>query len=299
MSMNLSTNAAPIGIFDSGVGGLTVARELSRLLPLELLCYYGDTARVPYGTKSSETIRRYSVEITRFLKSHGAKFIVVACNTASSCAMDEIKDAFGGPVIGVVEPGVKAALQAVKNGRIGVIGTKSTIQSGSYQKCLLQHDPSLHVTAQPCPLFVPLAEEGWEKDPITLQIADRYLTPLKESHVDTVILGCTHYPLLEAVIQNVLGDSVTLVSSAEVVSKEVEKELNRLDLRSECKVYVDRFYASDDCENFKRLYEKICGESPASFSEARSEFFSLVQEIDRYKDKLDIDPMRWFDRMEA
>ena len=287
--------SAPIGIFDSGIGGLTVVQALRKRIPNELLCYFGDTARVPYGTKSAETVQRYSLEIAHFLKSHNVKMIVVACNTASSVALDALCDVFSQPVAGVVDPGVKAAIGATRNGRIGVIGTKSTIRSEAYQKRLKEIDGALHVVSQACPLFVPLAEEGWENDPVTLDVARRYLTPLVDEGLDTVILGCTHYPLIENVIQRVMGDSVRLVSSAEEVSKEVAAILNRMDLLSPEKTHRDLFYASDDIAGFRSLYHRIFNDTQASFVEAPSGFFNIVQEAHRYRGKIFADPVQWFD----
>lgn len=285
----------PIGIFDSGVGGLTVVQSLRALLPNETFCYFGDTARVPYGTKSAETVKRYSVEITRFLKSHDVKMIVVACNTVSSVALPPIREQFGGPVLGVVEPGVRAAIQTTRTGRIGVIGTKSTINSGTYQKRLLEKNPSLHIIAQACPLFVPLVEEGWENESITVDIARQYLTPFIKDELDAVIMGCTHYPLMAHVIQQVLGDRVKLVSSADEAAREVKDTLGGMNWLANKKQVKDLFYASDDIAGFQRLYERIFGNRDASFQEASSDFFAIVQEVYRFKGKLFADPATWFD----
>lgn len=285
----------PIGIFDSGVGGLTVVKALREIVPHETLCYFGDTARVPYGTKSAETIQRYSLEITRFLKSHDVKMIVVACNTVSSVSLPPIREQFEGPVIGVVEPGVRAAIQTTRSGRIGIIGTKSTIHSGAYQNHLLERKASLHVVAQACPLFVPLVEEGLEDDPITEGIVRRYLYPMMEEALDTVILGCTHYPLIAHVIQKVLGENVKLVSSADEAAKEVKETLaaaHQLSCRRRVK---DLFYASDDIAGFQRLYERIFGNREATFIEAASDFFGIVQELHRFKSRLYVDPSSWFE----
>jgi len=293
--MNNSQINRPIGIFDSGIGGLTVARALRKLLPKETLCYFGDTARVPYGAKSPETVKRYSLEITRFLISHNVKMIVVACNTVSSVSLPQIREQFNGPVIGVVEPGVRAAISVSKSHRIGVIGTKSTIQSGAYQKRLLEKNKSLHIIAQACPLFVPLVEEGWENDAITYDIAKRYLEPLVKDNLDAVILGCTHYPLIDHIIENVMGDTVQLVNSAEEAAIEVEETLKEHKLLSETKLLKDLFYASDDIEGFKRLYKRIFGDLHSTFVEAPSDFFSIVQQVHRFKDKLHTDPITWFE----
>jgi len=291
-----SHSGAPIGIFDSGVGGLTVVQAIRKWLPQETLCYFGDTARVPYGTKSADTIKRYSVEITRFLKSHDVKMIVVACNTVSSVALEPIRELFAGPVIGVVEPGVRAALQATKTGRIGLIGTRSTVLSGTYQRRLLEENPSLHVAAQACPLFVPLVEEGWEEDPLPRLAAERYLAALKQDNLDVLILGCTHYPLISRVIQEVMGRNVTLVSSAEEAAREVSSILKQTGMSAEKKVFKDLFYASDDIASFQRLYERIFGgPNNATFVTADSGFFTLVQELSAYRQKIAVDPLRWFE----
>ncbi|MGC9329531.1 MAG: glutamate racemase [Candidatus Hinthialibacter sp.] len=290
----------PIGVFDSGVGGLTVVQSIRQLLPNETLCYFGDTARVPYGTKSGETIKRYSVEITRFLKSHDVKMIVVACNTASSVALPAIRAHFDGPVLGVVEPGVRAALQHAHRGRIGVIGTKSTIQSGAYQKHLLDQDPALFIIAQACPLFVPLVEEGWENEPITFKVAKRYLAGLIQENLDVLILGCTHYPLISHVIQQAVGEQIQLVSSAEEAAKETRQILSQSNLLASQKRVKDLFYASDNIQGFQNIYERIFHNHDASFVEAHSDFFHLVQEIYRFRGtKLFAEPADWFEAFSA
>ena len=191
---------APIGVFDSGVGGLTVAREIMRNLPQEKIVYFGDTARVPYGSKSKETIIRYSRQIVRFLKTQNVKAIVVACNTASALALETISAETDLPMIGVVEPGAKVAVETTRNKKIGLIGTRATVKSGLYQRVIQKEDPGIQVIGQPCPLFVPLVEEGWLKDEITVAVARRYLEPLFHQEIDTLILGCTHYPLLRSLL---------------------------------------------------------------------------------------------------
>ncbi len=298
MNKNHNSQAKPIGIFDSGVGGLTVVKEMIKSLPEEVLCYFGDTAHTPYGTKSAETVQRYCVEITRFLRSHDAKMIVVACNTASSVALEQIHKNFDGPVIGVVEPGVRAAREATQNGRVGVIGTKSTIQSGTYQQRLLRADPSLHVVAQACPLFVALAEEGWEDDPVTLEVAKRYLQPLIKEKVDVIILGCTHFPLLEKAIEHTMGKEVRLVNSAKVVTQEVKQVMKNYGIENSRREYKNLFYASDDIEGFQRLYQRFCGKTNDTFYEAASDYFSIVQEVHRFKGKIFADTIQWFDPLE-
>lgn len=204
----------PIGVFDSGVGGLTVVAEIRRRFPAEDVAYFGDTARVPYGNKSPETVTRYSREIARFLMSKQIRILVVACNTSSAVALDELNGRLPVPVLGMIEPGARAAVEATRNGRIGLIGTRATVSSGAYARAVKALDPRAAVLAQPCPLFVPLVEEGWAEDPVTREVARRYLEPLLASDVDTIILGCTHYPVLIPVLQDVAGPGVALISSA-------------------------------------------------------------------------------------
>ncbi|MFI5248430.1 MAG: glutamate racemase [Gemmatimonadales bacterium] len=206
--------SAPIGVFDSGVGGLTVVRELIRQLPRESLIYFGDTARVPYGPKSPETIRGYSREIAGYLISQGVKAVVVACNTATAQALPMLASELTVPVIGVVEPGARAAVAATRGGGIGVIGTAGTVASGAYEHAIHAVSPTSRVVAQACPLFVPLVEEGWLDTEATTLIARQYLAPIVAAGVDTLVLGCTHYPLLSPVIAPIVGESVRLIDSA-------------------------------------------------------------------------------------
>ena len=196
---------APIGVFDSGVGGLTVAREIMRNIPNERIIYFGDTARVPYGSKSKDTVLRYSRQIIRFLRTQDVKAIVVACNTASAYALEEIKKELDIPIIGVVKPGARVAGKATKNGKIGIIGTEATVNSGIYTEFIQAQNPDIQVLGKACPLFVPLVEEGWLKDSVTAEVAGRYLDSLMEQGIDTLILGCTHYPLVQEEIQEILG----------------------------------------------------------------------------------------------
>lgn len=208
--------AAPVGVFDSGVGGLTVAAAIRRHLGSENVFYLGDTARVPYGGKSKTTVQRYSVEIGGLLLAEGAKAIVVACNTASALAVDRLRELFRAPVLGVVEPGARAAVEASRSGKIAVIGTKATIASGAYERAIRAMDPAMEVTGISCPLLVPLIEEGiLDEDPILEAVLARYLSPLRNTGIDTLVLGCTHYPLAGKAIAKAVGDSVTLVDSAE------------------------------------------------------------------------------------
>ena len=205
----------PIGVFDSGVGGLTVVNALRRLLPAEEIFYLGDNARIPYGNKGTATVERYSFELTGLLLAEGAKAIVVACNTATALAMPRLQDALKVPVVGVIAPGAAAAVAATRNGRVGVIGTHATISSGAYERALRQLSPTLEIHAAPCPLFVPLIEEGLLDDPLTDQHIARYLRPVLDAGVDTLILGCTHYPLLKEAIARQAGPDVRLVDSAD------------------------------------------------------------------------------------
>ena len=211
----------PIGVFDSGVGGLTVFHALESALPDEALVYLGDTARVPYGSKSAETVVRYSVEAAHFLKRHDVKMLVVACNTASSVALGAVEQVAGVPVLGVILPGARRAAEQTRGGRIGVIGTRATIGSEAYPRAIRALRPEAHVLSRPCPLFVPLAEEGWTDNDVARQVAEAYLAPLREDEVDTLVLGCTHYPLLRDVIGGVMGPRVQLVDSAESVAADV------------------------------------------------------------------------------
>lgn len=207
-------NLRPIGVFDSGIGGLTVAAALREMLPSEQIFYVGDTARVPYGGKSASTIERYSIEIASMLLAEGAKIIVVACNTASALAVPRLQELLRVPVLGVIQPGAAAAVAATRSKQIGVIGTRATIQSRAYEKAIRDLDSSIKVTAQSCPLLVPLIEEGWLQDAVTDQVIRRYLTPLIRSGIDTLVLGCTHYPLLSRAISDFAGSGIHLVDSA-------------------------------------------------------------------------------------
>src|SRR3989338_7369713 len=199
--MKIGLSERPIGIFDSGIGGLTVLREVRRQIPQEDIVYFGDTARVPYGTKSKETITRFSVNNVQFLEGFRVKMVIVACNTASSLSLGALQDKFSIPIIGVIEPGAREALKRTKNGRIGVIGTKSTIGSNAYETCLKRLDPSVKVFSGACPLFVPFVEEGWTDGEVVTKVAHTYLDALRAFRIDTLILGCTHYPLLKRTIQ--------------------------------------------------------------------------------------------------
>ena len=252
-----------IGVFDSGVGGLTVARELIRQLPAEDIIYFGDTARVPYGIKSKETVIRFSIENILFLLKQEVKLICVACNTVSSQALPVIKHHFKVPIVGVINPGVREAVYATQNKRIGVIGTKGTIKSRAYEKEIKQLDPAIKVISAACPLFVPFVEEGWMKGEVVLKVARTYLKPLKDAKVDTVILGCTHYPLLKPVIKRALGGQVTLIDSAKQVAIEVKKLLSQDGLlNNNGHRAAHKFYVSDNPEWFSELAKRFLGQEP-------------------------------------
>ena len=216
-----------IGIFDSGIGGLTVAKAVMELLPELNVCYFGDTARTPYGTKSKETVTRYAVENTRFLLSQGAKIIVVACNTASAVAIPTLRSTFDVPIFEVISPAVDMALSHAKAKRIGVIGTRATINSGIYERLITERDPERTVCSQPCPLLVSLVEEGWLKKPETRMIVKKYLHPLKAQQIQALILGCTHYPILKQIIAHKIGKRVKIVDSSEAVSISLKHYLDK------------------------------------------------------------------------
>jgi len=222
----------PIGVFDSGIGGLTVVKALRDLLPHENICYLGDTARVPYGPKSPETVQRYAIELAEMLMRKDAKALVVACNTVSSVALPLLKEKFSVPVVGVIEPGAQAALQATRNRHIGVIGTRATIRSGAYERAVRASDNNVRVSSRACPLLVPLIEEGLLDDEVTDRVIARYLGPLVADGVDTLVLGCTHYPLLTRAIARTLRGQIVLVDSAQNCARAVERMLDQQSLRS-------------------------------------------------------------------
>jgi glutamate racemase len=254
--------AAPIGVFDSGLGGLTVARALMRQLPGETLVYVGDTARVPYGPKSPDTVRRYASQITAWLVEQGVKAVVVACNTATAHALGQLRDTTSVPVVGVIEPGARAAARNARSGPVGVIGTAGTIASGAYTRALRDVAPQLAVLERACPLFVPLVEEGWGQHPATRLIAQDYLEPLQHGAVDTVVLGCTHYPLLRDVIAGVMGADVQLIDSAEETAREVGEILRARGLLTTGSVPpVHRFVATDAPEHFRSLASRFLDRS--------------------------------------
>lgn len=249
----MTDRAAPLGVFDSGIGGLTVARALFDTLPQESVIYFGDTARVPYGPKSPDTVRRYSAEILAYLLHRGVKAVVVACNTSTAHALSYLQEHSPVPVVGVIEPGARAAVAATRGGVIGVIGTAGTIASGAYERAIKALRPDARVFGQPCPLFVPLVEEGWFDHPAAELIAREYLEPLRRAKVDVLVLGCTHYPLLKPLLARVMGPDVTLVDSAEETAKVVVRELERRDLLAQGGAHDHRFVVSDDEAHFRRV----------------------------------------------
>lgn len=258
--MNMDRNA-PIGVFDSGVGGLTVAREIMRQMPNERLVYFGDTARLPYGSKSKETIIRYSHQIIRFLETKQVKAIVIACNTASAYALDEVKQDSLVPIIGVIKAGARMAVDSTRNGKIGIIGTEGTINSNIYTEVMMGMRADIEVTGRPCPLFVPLVEEGLLHDSVTDEIASRYLSTLKGKYIDTLILGCTHYPLLRSTIKRIMGEDVVLVNPAYETALELKSLLTENDLlideesSNQGEKYC--FYVSDAADKFTRFATSI------------------------------------------
>lgn len=264
----------PIGIFDSGVGGLTVYRALHEHLPAERFVYLGDTARVPYGTKSLQTVERYAIENSRFLEAHGIKLLVVACNTASALALPAIRRSVGVQVIGVIEPGARAAVEQSRGGRIGVIATEATVKSGAYSKAIAERAPASEVIEQACPLFVSLAEEGWADTDVARTVAEDYLKGIIKSGADTLVLGCTHYPILRGVIQETVGDHVSLIDSGEAAAHDVKLLLQRNDLaleRDELDVRerqlcddLDHFYVTDAADRFSSVAERFLGSAPSS-----------------------------------
>lgn len=249
-----------IGVFDSGIGGLTVVRQIVRLLPQEHVVYLGDTARTPYGTKSPETIRRYALENAAFLLDKGVKLLVVACNSVSAVALDLLQSQLRVPVVGVIEPGARAAVAATRNRKVGVIGTEATIASGAYTRALKALDADLEIYTRACPLFVPLAEEGWVDNDVARAAARRYLTSLKRSGIDTLVLGCTHYPLLSGVIGDVLGPGVALVDSALTTAQEVRELLGARGLLRRGEPGSVSFFVTDVPDRFIKVGHLFMGQ---------------------------------------
>lgn len=247
----------PIGIFDSGVGGLTVTGQVMKVMPDEKIVYFGDTARVPYGSKGKETITRFSCQDVRFLLSKDVKAIIVACNTASSNSLEHLKETFDVPVFGTVIPGAVEAVKRTRNKKVGIIATAATVRSGAYEKEIKKADAEVEVFAKACPLFVPLAEEGWADSEIAYLTAKEYLTPMLEEGVDTIILGCTHYPLLRKCIEKVVGENVSLVDPAYETALRVEKYLEENDMKGEENEASHEFFVSDSTD----MFDRICSEA--------------------------------------
>lgn len=244
----------PVGIFDSGIGGLTVVKEVMKILPNEDIYYFGDTARVPYGNKSPETVTKFSFQNTRFLINKDVKAIVIACNTASAFSLGHVMENFKLPVLGVIDPGARAAVRETKIGKIGIIGTEGTISSKAYEKAIRKLMPDAEILAHPCPLFVPLVEEGWAGSRVSYMVAEEYLAPLKRAGVDTLVMGCTHYPLLNRVVGDVMGPDVKLINPAEETAIDLKQILTAFELQndineaSKCKYYV-----SDNTDKFSKV----------------------------------------------
>lgn len=250
----------PIGVFDSGIGGLTVVKRIASYLPQENIVYFGDTARVPYGSKSNDTVIEYGLQDAKFLINKNVKALVVACNTVSSVALKNLKAIFDVPIIGMIEPGSKMACMETKNKRVGVIGTRATVSNQAYSKAIKKLDPDIKVFEQACPLFVPLAEEGWIKHKATYEIAEEYLKGLKKIGIDTLVLGCTHYPILAGVIQEIMGNDVKLIDSGIAAAESVKVELDRFDLHTNNFAMGNQsFYVSDIPMKFKEVAELFLG----------------------------------------
>ncbi len=268
--------ALPIGIFDSGVGGLTVYRALHERLPSEHFVYLGDTARVPYGTKSLATVERYAIENAKFLETHGIKLLVVACNTASALALPAIREAVSVPVVGVIGPGARAAIDVAAGKKIGVIATEATVQSAAYARAIGKINPAIEVIERACPLFVPLAEEGWAETDVARAVAEQYLNDLGRENVGALVLGCTHYPILRDLISDVIGSEVPLIDSGEAAAREVQDLLQSTRLVSSEKFGagqniqerrlcddLDHFYVTDAAERFAKVAERFLGTAPS------------------------------------
>ncbi len=243
----------PIGVFDSGVGGLTVVKEIMKVLPNEDIIYFGDTARVPYGTKSPETVTKYAIQDIKFLLTYDIKAIVIACNTASATSLETVKQEFGIPIIGVVNPGAKSAVKNTKNKRIGIIGTQGTISSCAYQSAVKSLDNDIQIFGTACSLFVPLVEEGWLNNEVVKKTAQTYLKEMKDKDIDTLILGCTHYPLLIDVIADTMGDKVTLINPALETANELYQVLSYNDLIKCGEVPSYKYFLSDISTKFETI----------------------------------------------
>lgn len=258
------TKDSAIGVFDSGIGGLTVLHQIIEALPNESTVYLGDTARAPYGSKSVETVLRYSFENSEFLAEKGVKMIVVACNTSTAIALDRLRHSLTLPIIGVIEAGVRRAVASTRNKKVGVIGTEATIQSGAYTRALKAADPAIEVYSRACPLFVPLVEEGWTDNAVVEMTVRTYLGSLKQSGIDTLILGCTHYPLLKKTIRKYLGKGVRLVDSAEETAKEVATTLQKSSLAKRAGRTTHGFFVTDAPERFIKVGRRFLGDKVES-----------------------------------
>ena len=268
----------PIGIFDSGIGGLTVVKQLIRFLPGENLVYFGDTARLPYGTKSDKLIKQYALENAAFLQQFDIKFLVVACNSASSVALETLEANITIPVIGVIFPGVEAAVKASKSKRIGVIGTSATINSDAYSQKIKQIDPSIQVFGQPCPLLVSLVEEGWIEDEITRMTIRKYLEPLLNHNIDAIILGCTHYPVLKEVISQEIGDQIKLIDSGKETAKKVKSILLEMNLKREADSGGEvKFFVSDIPSKFDEIGTRFLGQPLVNAQRVNFDKFLIEQ----------------------
>lgn len=262
MNIEVEIVEKPVGVFDSGVGGLTVVNQLIKSLPQEDIIYFGDTAHLPYGSKSKESVIRFSLDIANFLQAQRVKIIVVACSTASSFALSSLREKIEIPVIGVIEPGAQAAIDATRNFKIGIIGTEGTIKSRAFEEALRKIDKNVKVFSRACPLFVPLVEEGWLDEPETSQIAEKYLSPMKDEGIDTLILGCTHYPLLKELLSRIMGQEISLIDTAEATGKAVERKLREKNLlRKGSRKAVYKFFVSDDPEKFLQLGRRFLGKN--------------------------------------
>lgn len=258
--MNSNKSEAPIGVFDSGIGGLTVVKHLLSVLPNENIVYFGDTARVPYGSKSNATVIEYSIQDTNFLLHKNVKLVVVACNTASSIALPELQKKFHVPIIGVIHPGAQMAVNETKSNKVGVIGTRATIGNKAYSKAIKEINKNIQVFEKACPLFVPLAEEGWVKHKATYEIAEEYLKELREKEIDTLVLGCTHYPILAEVIQEVIGANVKLIDSGIATAEVVKTEIHKIDLVSNRSEGGElELFVSDIPTKFREVAELFLG----------------------------------------
>lgn len=272
----------PIGVFDSGVGGLTVARAVLDLLPREPLLYVGDTARFPYGPKPLEEIRRYALEIATYLVDRGVKLLVVACNSIEVAAIQDVADAAGVPVVGVIDPGVRAAVRATHNGRIGMIGTEATVNSGAYDRALARTQREVALISQACPVFVDHVERGDTSSPELFGAAGEYLTPLREAAIDTLILGCTHYPMLSGLIGEIMGRDVALISSADETARDVYGALVEGNLASTATAPVHEFVCTGDPGSFREVAERFLGPSISDVKLAVPGGFRAAVEVDSW-----------------